>query len=73
MRGTFRDPTKIMQFGDFAEGSQAIRGPVGPNVFVDKYCCGPHFTYVGSADRVRMGDDTHAAGVSKDLRQWLSN
>lgn len=76
-RGSLHDPTKIMQFEDIREGLKVIRQTVGPNVYIHRYCCGPYFTYIGLADRVRVGDDTHAlgdyAGFKAMARQFAAN
>jgi hypothetical protein len=76
-RGTLHDPNKIMQFEDIREGLKVIRQTVGPKVYIHRYCCGPYFTYIGLADRVRIGDDTHAlgdyGGFKAMARQFAAN
>jgi hypothetical protein len=61
-RGPLHDPTKVMGFEDIREGLKTIRRAIGPDVSMDHFCCGPFFTYVGLADRVRVGEDTRALG-----------
>jgi hypothetical protein len=61
-RGTLNDPTKIRGFEDIREGLSAIRRAVGDDTFIQKFCCGPYFTYLGLADRVRVGRDMVALG-----------
>ena len=46
-----------MGFEDIREGLKVTRDALGPNVFVEKACCGQYFTYLSLADRVRTGDD----------------
>ena len=75
-RGPLHDPTKIMGFEDIREGLKTIRRAVGPDVSMDHFCCGPYFTYVGLADRVRVGRDTAALGDFegfKAMAQQLSS
>jgi hypothetical protein len=76
-QGVLHDSTKIMGFEDIREGIKTIRRAVGPDVLIHRFCCGPYFTYVGLADRVRVGDDTHALGDFEGLkamaRQLASN
>ena len=67
-RGPLHDPTKIRDFEDIRLGLQTTREAIGPNIFVHRYCCGPYFTYIGLADRVRTGDDTHALGDFEGLK-----
>jgi len=67
-RGPLHDPTKIMGFEDIREGLKTIRRSVGPDVLIDRACCGPYFTYIGLADRVRVGDDSHALGDFEGLK-----
>ena len=61
-RGTLHDPTKIRGFEDIREGLKAIRAAVGPDTFIHRFCCGPYFTYVGFADKVRTGQDMVGIG-----------
>lgn len=62
IHGTLRDPTKIMGFEDIREGMKAIRSAVGTDTFIHKFCCGPYFSYLGLADRVRTGNDMVGLG-----------
>jgi len=61
-RGSLHDPTKIRGFEDIREGLKAIRAAVGPDTFIHRFCCGPYFTYVGLADKVRTGQDMVGVG-----------
>jgi hypothetical protein len=76
-RGTLHDPTKVRGFEDIREGMKAIRDAVGPDTFIHKFCCGPYFTYLGLADRVRVGSDMRAlgdfAGLKDVARQLAAN
>jgi hypothetical protein len=71
------DPTKVRGFEDIREGLKAIREAVGPDTFIHKFCCGPYFTYLGLADRVRVGNDMFAVGdfpgVKEIARQMAAN
>jgi len=67
-RGKLYDSDKVMGFEDIREGMKAIRRAVGSDTFIHKFCCGPYFTYIGLADRVRTGDDTHALGDFEGLQ-----
>ena len=66
-RGPLHDPSKIRGFEDIREGLKAIRDAVGPDTFIHKFCCGPYFTYLGLADRVRVGSDMEAVGGQRPL------
>jgi hypothetical protein len=61
-RGTLHDSTNIRGFEDIREGLKAIRAAVGPDTFIHRFCCGPYFTYVGYADKVRTGQDMVGVG-----------
>ena len=61
-RGKLYDSTKIMGFEDIREGMKVTRSVLGPNVIIHKFCCGPYFTYLGLADRVRTGNDVAGVG-----------
>ena len=67
-QGVLHDSTKIMGFEDIREGIKTIRRAVGPTVLIHRVCCGPYFSYVGLADRVRVGDDTHGLGDFEGLK-----
>jgi hypothetical protein len=56
-RGRLYDQNKIMGFEDIREGLKVTRSALEPNVYIEKACCGPYFTYLNLADRVRTGDD----------------
>ncbi len=68
-RGRLYDPTKIMGFEDIREGMRVTREAIGQNVMVHRYCCGPYFTYIGLADRVRTGNDACAMGNFEGLKE----
>ncbi len=76
-RGPLHDPTKVRGFEDIREGLKAIREAVGADTFIHKFCCGPYFTYLGLADRVRVGNDMFAvgdfAGLKEVARQLAAN
>ncbi len=68
-QGPLHDPTKVRGFEDIREGMKAIRDAVGPDTFIHKFCCGPYFTYLGLADRVRVGNDMFAVGDFPGLKE----
>ncbi len=68
-RGPLHDPTKIRGFEDVRAGMKAIRDAVGPATFVHKFCCGQYFSYLGLADRVRVGNDMFGVGDFDGLRE----
>lgn len=68
-RGPLHDPTKVRGFEDVRAGMKAIRDAVGPDTFVHRFCCGPYFTYLGLADRVRVGNDMSAVGDFDGLKE----
>jgi hypothetical protein len=68
-QGPLHDPTKVRGFEDIREGLKAIRDAVGPDTFIHKFCCGPYFTYLGLADRVRVGNDMFAVGDFPGLKE----
>jgi len=68
-QGPLHDPAKVRGFEDIREGLKAIRDAVGPDTFIHKFCCGPYFTYLGLADRVRVGNDMFAVGDFPGLKE----
>jgi len=68
-QGTLHDPSKIMQYEDIREGIKVIRQAIGPDVLIERTCCGTYFTYLGLADRVRVGDDSFALGDFEGLKR----
>lgn len=76
-RGPLHDPTKIMRFEDIREGIKVLRQALGPDVLIERTCCGTYFTDLGLADRVRTGDDSFALGdfegIKRVARQLAAN
>lgn len=67
-RGPLHDPTKIMGFEDVREGLEVTKKALGPGIHIEKFCCGPYFTYLGMTDRVRTGNDMAALGDFADFK-----